>query len=137
MPGPSPGPLVGPQPRQGDRDVVDRGAFAASLRKRGASRVKMLWQHDPGEPIGAWLSIEEDARGLKVRGRLNLAVARAYELVGALVGESPTDPSLLAARREAMETLALLIAPMVPHVAETINHSLNPGAPLIATQPWP
>jgi leucyl-tRNA synthetase len=67
----------------------------------------------------------------------NLAVARAYELVGALVGESPTDPSLLAARREAMETLALLIAPMVPHVAETINHSLNPGAPLIATQPWP
>jgi leucyl-tRNA synthetase len=67
----------------------------------------------------------------------NLAVARAYELVGALVGESPTEPSLLAARREALETLALLIAPMVPHVAETINHTLNPDAPLIATQPWP
>jgi leucyl-tRNA synthetase len=72
----------------------------------------------------------------------NLAVARAYELAGALVGgappgESSTDPSLLAARREALETLARLIAPMVPHVAETINHTLNPGAPLIATQPWP
>jgi leucyl-tRNA synthetase len=72
----------------------------------------------------------------------NLAVARAYELAGALVGgappgESPTDPSLLAARREALETLARLIAPMVPHVAETINHTLNPGAPLVATQPWP
>jgi leucyl-tRNA synthetase len=72
----------------------------------------------------------------------NLAVARAYELVGALTGgpapgESPSDPSELAARREAIETLALLIAPMVPHVAETINHTLNPDAPLIATQPWP
>jgi leucyl-tRNA synthetase len=67
----------------------------------------------------------------------NLAVARAYELVGALAGESPTEPSLLAARREAIETLALLIAPMVPHVAETINHTLNPGTALIATQPWP
>jgi leucyl-tRNA synthetase len=67
----------------------------------------------------------------------NLAVARAYELVGALTGESPTEPALLAARREAIQTLALLIAPMVPHVAETINHTLNPGAPLIATQPWP
>jgi leucyl-tRNA synthetase len=67
----------------------------------------------------------------------NLAVARAYELVGALVGESPTDPSLLAARREALETLARLIAPMVPHIAETINHTLNPNAPLVATQPWP
>jgi leucyl-tRNA synthetase len=67
----------------------------------------------------------------------NLAVARAYELVGALTGESPTEPSLLSARREAIETLARLVAPMVPHVAETINHILNPGAPLIATQPWP
>ncbi len=72
----------------------------------------------------------------------NLAVARAYELVGALTGgpapgESPIDPSLLAARLEAIETLALLIAPMVPHVAETINHTLNPGSPLVATQPWP
>ena len=67
----------------------------------------------------------------------NLAVARAHELAGALVGESPTDPSLLAARFEAMNTLARLIAPMVPHVAEHINHALNPDAPLIATQPWP
>jgi leucyl-tRNA synthetase len=67
----------------------------------------------------------------------NLAVARAYELTGALVGESPTDIGLLAARREAMETLAYLVAPLIPHVAETVNSLLNPAAPLIATQPWP
>jgi uncharacterized protein len=74
-------------------DVVASGAFAASLRRRGAAGVKMLWQHRPEEPIGVWASIEEDARGLKVKGRLDLAVARAREALsliraGALDGLS-------------------------------------------------
>ncbi|MFD0936589.1 HK97 family phage prohead protease, partial [Methylobacterium trifolii] len=34
------------------RDVVAAGAFSASLRQRGAGGVRMLWQHDPAEPIG-------------------------------------------------------------------------------------
>lgn len=72
------------------RDVVERGAFAGSLRKRGAGRVKMLWQHDAAEPIGTWLSIEEDERGLKVKGRLNLAVGRAREIL-ALMREGQVD----------------------------------------------
>ncbi|WP_375455279.1 HK97 family phage prohead protease [uncultured Methylobacterium sp.] len=62
------------------RDVVMPGAFAASLRRRGAAGVRMLWQHDPAEPIGCWLSLAEDARGLRVEGRLNLAVQRAREI---------------------------------------------------------
>jgi HK97 family phage prohead protease len=62
------------------RDVVVPGAFAETLARRGAGGVRMLWQHDPGQPIGRWLSIAEDARGLKVRGALNLAVARAREV---------------------------------------------------------
>ena len=37
------------------RDVVMPGAFARSLSTRGARGVRMLWQHDPGEPIGTWL----------------------------------------------------------------------------------
>ena len=60
-------------------DVVMPGAFAQSLRKSGAGGVKLLWQHDGKQPIGAWESLVEDARGLKARGRLNLAVARARE----------------------------------------------------------
>ena len=63
------------------RDVVTRGAFADSLRRSGPVGVKMLWQHDAAEPIGSWSSIAEDARGLKVRGQLNLAVARAREIL--------------------------------------------------------
>jgi HK97 family phage prohead protease len=62
------------------KDVVVRGAFSASLARRGVGGVRMLWQHDPSEPVGRWLSLVEDARGLKVRGRLNLAVARAREI---------------------------------------------------------
>ena len=72
------------------RDVVAPGAFADSLRRRGLAGVKMLWQHEASEPIGVWLSIREDARGLKVRGKLNLAVARAREIL-ALMREGAVD----------------------------------------------
>ncbi|QXT38891.1 HK97 family phage prohead protease [Gymnodinialimonas ceratoperidinii] len=58
-------------------DLVEKGAYAKSL---GAGRkVKMLWQHDPSEPIGIWDEIREDDRGLFVRGRLLKSVARARE----------------------------------------------------------
>jgi leucyl-tRNA synthetase len=67
----------------------------------------------------------------------NLAVARIYELSGALIGASPTDPALLWARFEAMETLSRLVAPMMPHLAEEISAALNPGTLLAAQKPWP
>ena len=43
----------------------------------------------------------------------------------------------LAARRRSMLTVARLIAPMAPHLAEAVNHLLDPAAPLVADQPWP
>lgn len=61
-------------------DIVAPGAFARSLaRQNGGRGVKMLWQHEAREPIGAWDSIAEDERGLFVRGRLLLEVRRAAE----------------------------------------------------------
>jgi HK97 family phage prohead protease len=81
------------------KDVVVPGAFAASLARRGAAGVRLLWQHDPGEPIGRWLSIAEDARGLRVRGQLNLAVARARE-VHALMREGGIDGLSIGFRAE-------------------------------------
>jgi uncharacterized protein len=62
-------------------DVILPGAFAASLTKRSAAGIKLLFQHDPAEPIGIWDSVQEDARGLYVRGRLLPAVARAREVL--------------------------------------------------------
>lgn len=59
-------------------DVVEKGAYAKSLGD--GRRVKMLWQHDPHEPIGIWDEIREDDRGLFVKGRLLKSVARAREV---------------------------------------------------------
>jgi uncharacterized protein len=67
-------------------DIVQKGAFSRSLAHRGASGVKMLWQHNAAEPIGTWLSIVEDAKGLKVSGRLDLSVARAREALSLIRG---------------------------------------------------
>lgn len=72
------------------RDVVEPGAFTASLARRGAAGVRMLYQHDPAVPIGTWTEIREDARGLFVRGRLALAAAKARE-VRALMREGALD----------------------------------------------
>lgn len=49
-----------------DNDRILKGAFQGVK----ASRVKMLWYHDPKMPIGEWLSIKEDDRGLFVKGQL-------------------------------------------------------------------
>ncbi len=66
------------------RDMVMRGAFAATLAQRGVHRIPMLFQHDPSEPIGVWLELREDTRGLYARGRLIPEVTRARELLSLL-----------------------------------------------------
>jgi uncharacterized protein len=62
------------------KDTIERGAFANSLVERSASGVRMLYQHDPNEPIGRWTTIREDSRGLYVEGVLSAGVARAREV---------------------------------------------------------
>ncbi len=58
-------------------DIVDVGAYRSSLAK--GRRIKMLWQHDPSQPIGVWDEVVEDAKGLWVKGRLLTDIARARE----------------------------------------------------------
>lgn len=62
-------------------DIVAAGAFAATLADHRASGTvpAMLWAHDAGAPIGRWLELQEDSRGLRVRGRLNLDTDRGRE----------------------------------------------------------
>jgi HK97 family phage prohead protease len=68
------------------RDIVERGAFSNSLKTRGATGIRMLFQHDPAEPVGVWTELREDARGLFVRGRLSSDVARSRELLSLMRG---------------------------------------------------
>ena len=70
------------------KDVVEKGAFTASLKARGAAGIRMLFQHDPAEPIGVWTEVREDARGLFVRGRLAKEVARAREVLSLMRGRA-------------------------------------------------
>ncbi|TYR42916.1 HK97 family phage prohead protease, partial [Phyllobacterium endophyticum] len=46
------------------KDAIEAGAFLKSIRTRGAAGIRMLWQHDPNQPIGTWTDIREDRRGL-------------------------------------------------------------------------
>lgn len=59
------------------RDATVKGAFRESLKKRG---VKMLWQHDPSQPIGVWDEVKEDDKGLWVKGRLLTSLQRGKEV---------------------------------------------------------
>ncbi|MBY9065001.1 leucine--tRNA ligase [Sphingomonas yunnanensis] len=61
----------------------------------------------------------------------NKAVAKLYELVNAIEKAAPS-----AARDAAVRTLAQLVAPMVPHIAEEAWALLG-GAGLVADAPWP
>jgi uncharacterized protein len=63
------------------RDMIAPGAFRQSLKERGPAGIRMLFQHDPNQPIGVWTAIEEDQRGLKVRGRLALGVEKARDVL--------------------------------------------------------
>ena len=73
-------------------DVVQPGAYAASLAALAAERrsVKMLWQHDPGQPIGVWDEVREDSRGLFVKGRILTNTAKGAE-VAALIQAGAID----------------------------------------------
>ena len=67
-------------------DEVRPGAYAASLRRlalRG-EKVKMLWQHDPAQPIGVWEEVREDGKGLWVKGRLLTEVEKGREAAALL-----------------------------------------------------
>lgn len=67
-------------------DVVRAGAFAKSLGRAGA--VPLLWQHEPGRPIGRVESLREDRRGLRVIGRVVDRRTAALLKAGAVGGLS-------------------------------------------------
>jgi len=62
-------------------DVIAKGAFASTLAAHKADNTMpaLLWSHDPSAPIGKWVEMREDAKGLAVTGFLTLAVAKAQE----------------------------------------------------------
>ncbi|NOG70077.1 leucine--tRNA ligase [Roseicella sp. DB1501] len=68
----------------------------------------------------------------------NVAVARIHEFANAIgEADAASDTVLGAAKREALEAIARLIAPMMPHLAEELWSLLQPGeTALVAELPW-
>lgn len=59
-------------------DIVEPGAFDVTLNETGG-KVPILDHHNPAQQIGWNLSAREDARGLFVKGQLDLNVQNARE----------------------------------------------------------
>ncbi len=111
------------------RDLVVPGAFRETLATRPPRQVKLLWQHDPSHPLGVWVEIVEDARGLKVRGQLDLTVAKAREVhalmrsgavdglsIGFRTERSRRDPATGVRRLEKLDLweISIVTFPMLP-----------------------
>lgn len=67
------------------KDIVEPGAFSKTINdargKGGKYLFPLLWQHDPRDPIGGFLEMREDAKGLYVQAQLDLSTQngqRAY-----------------------------------------------------------
>ncbi len=73
-------------------DVVEAGAYGASLKAVASAgrNIKMLWQHDPAQPIGVWDEVREDGKGLWVKGRILKSVERGRE-AAALIAAGAID----------------------------------------------
>ena len=124
-------------------DVVMPGAFANSLVKR-RDRIRLLFQHDPKEPVGTWDSIGEDSHGLFVTGRLVPGVPRADALKrliadGALDGLSIGFRTVRATRENGQRKLwqidlfeiSIVTFPMMED-ARIAPSSLSTGAAIAA-----
>ncbi len=68
--------------------------------------------------------------------RFNRAVARIRELTNALEELPAGESGAAEVLREGLETLARLLGPMMPHLAEEMWLALG-GSGLLAEQPWP
>ena len=70
------------------------------------------------------------------RFRFNRCVAALYTLSNAITDLKGSSPSQQWARRFALETLARLLSPIAPHIAEEMWENLGHGE-MIATLDWP
>ena len=106
------------------------GALVAGLAPSGGSAALAL-RRETHRAIAAVTAALESFS-------FNVAVARCYTLVNAIqLAEREPGADMAFARREAVETLARLLSPMAPHLAEEMHALLRPNDGLVAEMAWP
>jgi uncharacterized protein len=125
-------------------DVVMPGAFHETLNQRGSEGVKLLWQHDPRQPIGLWQVLVEDRHGLFVRGKLDLETRKGREAMrlmhnGALDGlsigyrteQARKDPETGLRRLDRVDLweISLVTFPLLPQARISRIKECDPGNP--------
>jgi leucyl-tRNA synthetase len=70
------------------------------------------------------------------RHTFNTAIAAVMELMNNLTRLQGTDTASRHLIQEALETIVLLLSPIIPHICHTLWRELKPGTEL-SDQPWP
>ncbi|MFT6772774.1 MAG: leucyl-tRNA synthetase [Paracoccaceae bacterium] len=141
--------MLSDSPPERDVEWTAAGAEAAS---RFLGRIWRLWEENEAHlpPVGADAPAEMSDAAVALRRithktivgvtddiegfAFNKAVARVHELVNA-AQKTPADGAGFALR-EALETVARVSAPMIPHLAEEVWTALgHPG--MLTGAPWP
>ena len=116
-------------------DVVRAGAFGPDAEgKLAAAGVPLLWQHGPASVIGVVESAREDARGLRVIGRVSRRTAAGREAAaaleqGALDGLSFGYRVKTARGSRPRELLALELVEV-----SLVTHPMQPMARVVAVE---
>lgn len=86
------------------RDVVAPGAFRKTLaiHKADGTLPALYFSHDHREPVGDWLSMEEDEKGLRVSGKLWIGkgIPKAEQAYLTAKGTGPKGLSIGYATRD-------------------------------------
>jgi len=70
------------------------------------------------------------------RHSFNTAIAASMELLNAVNKHDDSSPQGRAIEREALEAVVLMMAPMVPHICDSLWHALGHEEPIV-DQLWP
>lgn len=120
-------------------DIVERGAFAPSIKQRGPRGIKMLADHDPTKRIGVWEEMIEDGKGLFVRGRLLLekTIAKeAYVDLKAGVLNSMSIGGITRSESSDGRRRARIIKEFDLWEVSLVTFPMNPAALVTAVKSW-
>ena len=110
-------------------DVVRPGAFAGV-----AAGVPLLWQHLPGEAIGTVERVEEDARGLRVIGRVSGRTGAGRAAARALKERAVDGLSFGYRVREARGDAPRELLDLELVEVSVVTHPMQPLARVIAVE---